>query len=156
MRSVLFLAWCMGVVGCESTDIDNVGGAVTIVYACPTSEMVDLVEDATAGGPKDPDGVVQTCDDHLPCTWDIQCTPCSQVPEELRIKATCTWDNQIDPFCLDSATGTYLYTGCVHFIDEPTPAGKTSVCFPVAHSLLPNGYAYSGVCNEWGVCVDNP
>ncbi len=139
----------LSVGGCDIVDIENGNG--TVDYNECT---------ATAAAPlygTDPPGVVATCDDHLPCTVDIQCTPCSAVPKEIQIKATCTADALLDPFCFagdDIATRVLVYTGCTHFIQDPTPPGVINACFPVAYKFDANGNAFSGVCNAFGVCVE--
>lgn len=102
-------------------------------------------------------GVVDTCNDHKPCTVDIQCTPCSVVPEAIRyVKATCTPDDELSPFCFDGETGALLYTGCTHFIQDPTPLGVIDACFPVAYPHDPSAEVHSGVCDVFGICVENP
>lgn len=151
----VFLMVCLVVAGCDnSTTVTNTNGDGTITV-CTTSTALD----ASDGGNTDPPGVVVTCDDHLPCTVDIQCTPCSAVPEELRIKATCTNDAALDPFCfaaMDSMFGELVYTGCVHFIQDPTPAGTIDACFPVQFPDDPGSIVHPGVCNAFGICVENP
>lgn len=142
---------------CDNTDIDAGDGTVTVVINECTAESAVPLNDASADGGKDPPGVVATCDDHLPCTVDVQCTPCSQVPEEIRyIKATCTPDSELSAFCFDGADplmGGIIYTGCTHFIADPTPPGVKNACFPVAYA---SGEPHAGVCNNYGVCVENP
>lgn len=140
--------------GCTNVDVDNTGGNVDIDCDSESANPL-LASDAGTDAAVDPPGVVATCDDHLPCTFDIQCTPCSQVPVEIRyIKATCTPDNDLSPFCLDSATGEFLYTGCTHFAVDPTPIGTKNACFPVQWPKDPASVAHTGVCNAFGVCVE--
>jgi hypothetical protein len=158
----LSLLLTVGVSACTDVDVgDGTQGHVTVVV-CPTTEPVDPSslfgnDGGLADSGSDPPGVVATCDDHKPCTVDIQCTPCSQVPEEIRyVKATCTPDDKLSPFCFDGGDpvmGTLLYTGCTHFIADPTPPGVKNACFPVAYA---SGEVHAGVCNSYGVCVENP
>jgi hypothetical protein len=139
-------------VGCESTDIENGDGSV-VVNECTNTSAEPLYG-------TDPPGVVATCDDHLPCTLDIQCTPCSMVPEEIRfVKATCTPDAALSPLCFDSddiTTRKLLQIGCAHFVDDPTPPGVIDACFPVAYPADPSSEPHAGVCNAVGMCVENP
>ena len=151
MKWILCAALAAGLVGCESTDIDNGDGTLNVtITECTTTSTDPLYA-------SDPPGVVATCDDHLPCTVDVQCTPCSAVPESIRfVKATCVPDEDLSPFCFDSATGALLYTGCTHFIDDPTPLGTINACFPVKFPSDPDSEVHAGVCDAFGVCVENP
>lgn len=145
---VLCLAALVALAGCEYTDIENGDGSVVVNECVATS-----AEPLYAA----PNGVVDTCNDHKPCTVDIQCTPCSAVPESIRyVKATCTPDEDLSPFCFDAQTGMLLYAGCTHFIQDATPPGVTNACFPVAYPSDPSSEAHSGVCDVFGLCVENP
>jgi hypothetical protein len=153
-------AWILGlplVIGCESTEVDNTGGTVTLtIYECEAASS-EALEANDAGADAEPSNVIATCDDQQPCTVDIQCTPCSAVPEAIRyIKATCTPDEELSPFCFDMESGALLYSGCTHFIQDPTPVGVTDACFPVKFPADPDSEAHSGVCSAMGVCVENP
>lgn len=150
--------WCLlvallALVGCDghTVTVEGNSGSVDIdIDGC-----TDTSEEPLYGGQLP--GVVNTCDDHLPCTVDIQCTPCSAVPESIRyVKATCTPDVELSPFCFDAQTGALLYTGCTHFIQDPTPPGTINACFPVAYPDDPNSEVHPGVCNAIGICVENP
>jgi hypothetical protein len=149
MKTIALL-FIVAMVGCENVEIENGDGSV-VVNECTNTSAEPLYG-------ADPPGVVATCDDHKPCTVDIQCTPCSAVPEEIRfIKATCTPDAELSPFCFDGfdlPTRKPLYAGCTHIFDDPTPSGVIDACFPVAYDL--NSEPHAGVCNAVGVCVENP
>jgi len=147
--------------GCDQTDIENSsGGTVTVDQCSNVSEKPSALDVVDAGADADPPGVVATCDDHLPCTVDIQCMPCSAVPESIRyIKATCTPDNELSSFCFDGfdvLARQLLHRGCVHIIQDPTPPGVKNACFPVEFPEDPESEVHSGACNAIGQCVENP
>lgn len=153
-----FLCCLVLLVGCESTDVgtgDGDGNVTIIVEQCK-----DAAKPEVDAGIADADlpGVIATCDDHNPCTTDIQCTPCSQVPEVIRfVKATCTPDIDLSPFCFDNfdvTTRRLLYVGCTHIADDATPDGVIDACFPVAIPNDPLAPPHTGVCNGLGLCVE--
>lgn len=82
------------------------------------------------------------CDDHDPCTTDVDCTPCSAVPPGERDIYHCTADEDLPELCAGRA-------GCVH-VPLTTPAGQADSCFPVADAAD----AHPGVCRA-GRCVEN-
>jgi hypothetical protein len=82
------------------------------------------------------------CDDHDPCTDDVDCTPCSAVPEDKHDIYHCTADADLPPLCAGR-------TGCVH-VALTTPAGQVDSCFPVAGTAE----LHAGVCRA-GACVEN-
>ncbi|MFO0617958.1 MAG: hypothetical protein U0414_35535 [Polyangiaceae bacterium] len=88
---------------------------------------------------EDPDGF---CDDCNPCTIDVNCTPCSDLPPDQRSVHTCSEDADSRAICAGE-------TGCVH-ASLTTPASQINACFPVAGALTP----HAGACSE-GVCVEN-
>lgn len=140
-----FLAVAIAAMGCTTIDIENGDGNVSM-NECTAESSTPLYD-------TDPPGVVATCDDHIHCTVDVQCTPCSMVPERIRyVKATCTPDGQLSPFCFvgdDVATRVLTYTGCTHFAaDQGIP------CFPVQYQDDPDEEVHSGICNAIGICVD--
>jgi hypothetical protein len=160
MRIIILLVAVLATVGCETTDVgtgDGDGNVTIIVQQCaePSTQLPDAGTGGV-GGASNATGVIDTCDDHLPCTVDVQCTPCSAVPEPIRfVKATCTPDNDLSPYCLDSMTGQLVYTGCTHFIQDPTPPGTVNSCFPVQFPDDPDSEVHAGRCNEFGICVEN-
>lgn len=150
MRAV-FLMVCLAMAGCEeNTTVTNNNGTVTV---CSTASALDASDGGS--GSADPPGVVATCDDHQPCTWDVQCTPCEAIPNELHIKATCENYADLSPACFDTKTNALIYTGCTHFIYSTNP-GVIDDCFPVKFPDDPQSVAHSGVCNQFGICVENP
>ena len=52
-------------------------------------------------------------------------------------------------------TNELIYTGCTHFIYWTKP-GVINDCFPVKFPNNPNSEAHAGVCNTFGICVENP
>jgi hypothetical protein len=82
------------------------------------------------------------CDDHNPCTSDVNCTPCNSLPPEEHDIHHCTPDEELPSFCRDQ-------TGCVH-VDLTTPPQQINSCFPVADA----SDLHAGVCRE-GTCVEN-
>ena len=134
--------------GCDNIDIETGGGSITVNDECSATSADPLYS-------ADPPGVVATCDDHQPCTWDVQCTPCEVVPEALRIKETCENYAELSPACFDTKTGELIYTGCTHFIYWTSPGVKND-CFPVKFPADPSSEPHAGVCSTYGICVENP
>jgi hypothetical protein len=153
MKSCLWAAVVAVLVsGCESTDIENDGGTVTFNKdECASASEKAVAVDAGT----DPPGVIATCDDHLPCTWDTQCTPCEALPSELHVKATCVNYCDLSPACFDAVTHELIYTGCTHFIYWSSP-GVSNDCFPVKFPDDATSTPHSGICNTFGVCVEQP
>ena len=150
MKRFLLLVVVLLAGGCENIDIDikNGDGSVTVNDECTTTSAAPLYA-------VDPPGVIATCDDDQPCTWDTQCTPCEALPPSLHVKATCVPFDQLSPACFDMVTNELIYTGCTHFIYWTKP-GVINDCFPVKFPNNPNSEAHAGVCNMFGICVENP
>jgi hypothetical protein len=98
--------------------------------------------ECTADPTTDGEDPASFCDDHNPCTDDVNCTPCSALEPPDRNIHRCTADADLPALCAGR-------TGCVH---EPltTPAGQIDDCFPVAGAAD----LHAGVCRA-GRCAEN-
>jgi hypothetical protein len=127
------------------------GLALAALPACvgaPAPEVTEVACSPASSCPTEPqpactgDDPATFCDDENPCTVDVNCTPCSELPAWQHDIYHCTADEELPELC----TG---HAGCFH-APQTTPAGQVDDCFPVAEAASP----HAGSCRV-GVCVEN-